>query len=216
MISYLLEPYEILCDFTCFLAPARAGSKAAPILFKCTPVRIKCSCCSSPLSVCPLWLRNQVAVVYSTSHTWPAPPSPSSPASETSPSLSSCAGTSCAGASCVMLGASWGWSMTVRLRRGGIPLHKLTLEKVGVRRVGRQLQDLENDVGVHLTKTCCAGIVGPADVRGNPNQARKVGDQVPGNLWHRGQSTNSRVHGTGQVRHVVTVAVKLLHNPPRT
>ena len=141
---------------------------------------------------------------------------PSSPAPETSPSLSSCAGTSCAGASCVMLGASWGWSMTVRLRRGGIPLHKLTLEKVGVRRVGRQLQDLENDVGVHLTKTCCAGIVGPADVRGNPNQARKVGDQVPGNLWHRGQSTNSRVHGTGQVRHVVTVAVKLLHNPPRT
>ena len=43
--------------------------------------------------------------------------------------------------------------MTVRLRRGGIPLHKLTLEKVGVGRVGRQLQDLENDVSVQITVT---------------------------------------------------------------
>ena len=64
MILYLSDGYEILCDFTCFLAPARAGSKAVPIRFKCTPVRIKWSCPSSPTSVCPLWLRNQVAVVY--------------------------------------------------------------------------------------------------------------------------------------------------------
>ena len=41
MISYLSDRYEILCDFTCFLAPAWAGSKAVPILFKCTLVRIK-------------------------------------------------------------------------------------------------------------------------------------------------------------------------------
>ena len=39
--SYLSDGYEILCDFTCFLAPARAGSKAVPIRFKCTLVRIK-------------------------------------------------------------------------------------------------------------------------------------------------------------------------------
>ena len=39
IISYLSDGYEILCNFICFLAPARAGSKAAPILFKCTLVR---------------------------------------------------------------------------------------------------------------------------------------------------------------------------------
>ena len=64
MISYLSDGYEILCDFTCFLAPALASSKAVPIRFKCTPVRIKCSCPSSLTSVCPLRLRHQVAVVY--------------------------------------------------------------------------------------------------------------------------------------------------------
>ena len=64
MISYLSDGYEIQCDFICFLAPARAGSKAAPIRFKCSPVRIKCSCPSSPTSAYPLRLRNQVAVVY--------------------------------------------------------------------------------------------------------------------------------------------------------
>ena len=100
--------------------------------------------------------------------------------------------------------------MTVRLRRGGIPLHKLTLEKVIVGSVSRRLQDLENDVSVHLTQASGAGIGGPADVRGphgvgitawstrmgggwcneitgNHNQAGKVGDQVPGNLWHRAE-----------------------------
>ena len=41
MISYLSDRYEILCDFTCFLAPAQAGSKAVPIRFKCAPVRIQ-------------------------------------------------------------------------------------------------------------------------------------------------------------------------------
>ena len=41
--------YDILCDFICFLAPARACSNAAPSLLKI---------------FCPLWLRNQVAVVY--------------------------------------------------------------------------------------------------------------------------------------------------------
>ena len=51
--------------------------------------------------------------------------------------------------------------MTVRHRRGGTPFHKLTIEKVGL-----QLQDLENDIGVSLTKACGAGIGGPADVRG--------------------------------------------------
>ena len=68
--------------------------------------------------------------------------------------------------------------MTVRLRYGGIPLHKLTLEKVNVgpvtdpAPVSRQIQDLENDVGVCLTKVSGAGIGGPADVRANLNQAR--------------------------------------------
>ena len=56
MISYLSDGYEILYDFTCFLAPARAGSKATLIRFKCTLVQIKSSSPSSPTSVCPLWL----------------------------------------------------------------------------------------------------------------------------------------------------------------
>ena len=67
MMSYVLNVISYVissCGFICSLAPARAGSKAAPIRFKCTQVRIKCSCPSSPTSVCPLCLRNQVAVVY--------------------------------------------------------------------------------------------------------------------------------------------------------
>ena len=67
-------------------------------------------------------------------------------------------------------------SMTAKLRRGGIPLHKFTIEKVGVRRVCLQLQDLENDIGVrqdHCASPRLAARVsggGPADVRGNHHQ----------------------------------------------
>ena len=87
-------------------------------------------------------------------------------------------------------------SMTFRLRRCGIPFHKLTIKKVCVSCVSLQHQDLENDVGVRLTKACCAGIGGPADVRINhnqaSNQASKVGDQVSGNLWHHTECMQDR------------------------
>ena len=76
-----------------------------------------------------------------------------------------------------------------------------------------------------LTKACGAGIAGPADVLGNHNQDIKVGNQVPGNPWHctewrtgPSQTLSHRtrwVQGTGQVRHIVNIAVKLRHSPPR-
>ena len=72
--------------------------------------------------------------------------------------------------------------MTIRFRRCSTPLHKLSLEKVDVGLVCRQLQDLENDVGACLTEASGAGIGGPADLLGYHNQAGEVGDQVPGNL----------------------------------
>ena len=68
--------------------------------------------------------------------------------------------------------------MPVLLRRGLIPTHKLTLEEIGVGLVCRQLQDLEDDVGMTLTKACCTWISGPSKVRGNNNQPGKVGNQV--------------------------------------
>ena len=83
--------------------------------------------------------------------------------------------------------------MTVRARLFATEYHssvKLTLEKVCVGSVSRQLQDLENDVNVRLTKACCAGIVGPglsgrASVVRSPNPSeadrgrglRRAGDR---------------------------------------
>ena len=83
-----------------------------------------------------------------------------------------------------------GRSTTVVLRRGSIPLHKLTLEKRGEFRVGHKIQ----------------GRRVPHEHVGN------VGDQVLGNLWHRWECRTNRsqrrrnrvLHGIGQVHHVST------------
>ena len=73
-------------------------------------------------------------------------------------------------------------SMTVRLRRGGIPLHKLTIEKVCVGCVGRQLQDLENDVS-----SLWRGYRRSSGCTGQPQSGQQCGLTLglfPGNLWH--------------------------------
>ena len=102
MISYVISYHDISSLLPWPVQWARTSSKAAPSRFKCTPVQIKCSSSSSPMCFCPLWLRNQVAVVYQSiedsSDTRPAPsappapPSPSFPASEASLSFSFGAG----------------------------------------------------------------------------------------------------------------------------
>lgn len=76
-------------------------------------------------------------------------------------------------------------SMPVWLQRCLIPFHKLGLEEISasVAQVGHQLQDLENDVGVRLTKACCSWIGGPSKVLGNNKQAGKVGNQVLATSW---------------------------------
>ena len=109
-------------------------------------------------------------------------PHPPFPASETFPSLSSCR------------------SMTVRLRRGGIPLHKLT-------RLVARVSEVPPMFGVTTIRperkaTKFLEIFGIAlsACRTAPSQRHRT----------RG------VHGTGQVCHVVTVAVKLRHTPPHT
>ena len=109
-----------------------------------------------------------------------------------------------------------GSSTTVVLRRCGIPLHKLTLEKRSEIRVRHKIQVLENGVGVCLGKACSAGIAGSDGVRRSHEHAGNVGDQVLGNLWHRWECRTNRsqrrrnrvVHGIGQVSHVGSVAVE--------
>ena len=196
MISYVISHvqwYPIWFHMFPGACPGRFKCRTKPAQKRPNPVQMHpCSNqmqqLSSPTSLCPLWLRNQAVVIYQSNEgikgTLPAPPAPpssSSLASETSPSFST----------------DLRRSIAVRLRCGFIPLHKLTLEKVGVGSVSFQLQDLDIDVGVRLTKACCTGISGPANVLGNHNQAGKVGDQG--------------VHWTGQVCHVVNVAAKLRH-----
>ena len=73
-----------------------------------------------------------------------------------------------------------GRSTTVVLRRCGIPLHKLTLEKRGEIRVGHKMQVLENCVGVCLGKAIGAS---PAPMAYGASGNK--GDKVLGNLWHR-------------------------------
>ena len=135
------DVYELLYDFTCFLAPARSCSKAVPILFKNTPVRIKCRRFSSPTSICPLWLRNQVALLqwfispFKASLTLgPHPPPPLPPPRRLLRHKPHTQEDDC----------------QTSARH---PLHKLTIEKVGVGSVGCQLQDLD-DVSTSLTKAC--------------------------------------------------------------
>ena len=48
---------------------------------------------------------------------------------------------------------------------------------VRVLRVEQKPQVLENEVGVCLSKACSEGIAGPGGVRGNHDQAGKVGDR---------------------------------------
>ena len=60
-VYYIVDPvYDVLYVLVCF----KSGPTTAPIRFCCAPVRIKCDRCSSHTSVCLLWPRNRVAVVY--------------------------------------------------------------------------------------------------------------------------------------------------------
>ena len=146
MISYVMLLQSCSGRFKFVPAPAqkrpRSGSSA--------------SRCSFPTCVCPLWPRNQVAVVYYSNEgiadtcAWPAPPHPlPPPQSPFRPPL-------------------FPRSLTCSRRRGGIPIHKLTLEKVVVvGLVAHHLQGLVNDVGVHLTNAIGAGIGSPPHILGN-------------------------------------------------
>ena len=40
---------DILCDFLCFLVPARAGSNAAPLRLKSGPDPVQMRPCSNPM-----------------------------------------------------------------------------------------------------------------------------------------------------------------------
>ena len=136
MISYLYH-------FRCIWNPLwfHMFPRACPGRFKSCPypvqmhpgkglVWITCSLCQSPTSVCPLWLCSGLLVHWGTLGSHPL-----------FPRLGDLA--------IIILMCR---SMMARLQCGSILLHNFTLEKVGVGRVDRQLQDLENDVSVHLTK----------------------------------------------------------------
>ena len=141
-------------------------SKEAPILFRCAPVRIKCGRCSSRTSsnVCLSSLASKSGCSgllihnrhhchrFRTAHAPPAATPPRGPLHQ--PPL-----------------------RQVGLLLCSIPLDKLTLELRCVLSVGHKLQVLENYVSMCLSKACCTGIAGPCSVRGNHDQASKVGDQ---------------------------------------
>ena len=108
----------------------------------------------------------------------------------------------------------------VVLRRGGIPLHKLTLEVNSAS--DARFRYLRTASAFALA--CCAGISVSNAVLGSHEQACHVGNQVLGNLWHRWECRTNRsqrrrtrvVRRIGQVRHVGSAAVELRHTPPRT
>ena len=145
MILYVISDVcVILCDFTCFLAPA-----ACPGQFKSDPDSVQKLPRSG--SYTPRFESNaaaarsrRVTVLFVFEIGWFISPlnisrtlglhlpSPRSPRD----------------LSVIILMRR---SMTVRLWRGGIPLNKLMLEKASVGCVGRQLEHLENNVSVRLS-----------------------------------------------------------------
>ena len=126
MIHMNMESYVLVMVSYASPVPIQPCSNAAPGLFKCYPIWIKCSPsgCLSPMSVCLSSLAsNRVAIVdwpiSGIAHTALAPPLASPSPAYPSPSTSS---------PC----SSWLGHMPVWLWRGLIPIHKLTLEEIGL------------------------------------------------------------------------------------